>query len=207
VNFVSYVLSSYQKLEKPNIINHYLFLDPVYGTSINWPASADGYLFEDPDVGPNFVYPLTANGGLLFPWGYPINNTSLSAYLGEFKGETTLTFITSAIDNSFFPTLKIIYDFDDNRVIDIEKGIVQNLLPTVATLDPGTPTNVNVSHIFRPSSKKTTTYYPAVTVLNGNLVLNIFNFSLNVVPDTLFKFDDFHLINSSQITKIDETYD
>ena len=207
MNFVSYVLSSYQKLEKPNIINHYLFLDPVYGTSINWPTSADGYLFVDPDVGPNFIYPLTANGGLLFPWGYPINNTSLSAYLGEFKGETTLTFIPSAIDNSFFPTLKIIYDFDDNRIINVEKGIVQNLLPTVATLDPGTPTSVNVTHIFRPPSKKTTTYYPAVTVLNGNLVLNIFNFSLNVLPDTLFKFDDFHLINSTQITKIDETYD
>jgi hypothetical protein len=207
VNFVSYVLSSYQKLEKPNIINHYLFLDPVYGTSINWPASADGYLFTDPVSGTSFVYPFTANGGLFFPWGYPINNTSLSAYLGEFKGETTLTFIPSAIDNQYFPTLKIIYDFDDNRIINVEKGIVQNLLPTVATLDPGTPTNVNVSHIFRPPSKKTTTYYPSVTVLNGNLVLNIFNLSFNVLPDTLFKFDDFHLINSTEITKIDETYD
>jgi len=207
VNFVSYVLSSYQKPVTPTIINHYLFLDPVYGTSINWPASADGYLFEDPDVGPNFVYPLTANGGLFFPWGYPINNTSLSAYLGEFKGETTLTFIPSAIDTLYFPTLKIIYDFDDNRIINVEKGIVQNLLPTVATLDPGTPTNVNVSHIFRPPSKKTTTYYPSVTVLNGNLVLNIFNLSFNVLPDTLFKFDDFHLINSTEITKIDETFD
>ena len=207
MNFVSYVLSSYQKLEKPNIINHYLFLDPVYGTSINWPASADGYLFTDPVSGTSFVYPFTANSGLFFPWGYPINNTSLSAYLGEFKGETTLTFIPSAIDNQYFPTLKIIYDFDDNRIINVEKGIVQNLLPTVATLDPGTPTNVNVSHIFRPPSKKTTTYYPSVTVLNGNLVLNIFNLSFNVLPDTLFKFDDFHLINSTEITKIDETYD
>ena len=207
MNFVSYVLSSYQKPVTPTIINHYLFLDPVYGTSINWPASADGYLFEDPDVGPNFVYPLTANGGLFFPWGYPINNTSLSAYLGEFKGETTLTFIPSAIDTLYFPTLKIIYDFDDNRVINVEKGIVQNLLTTVATLDPGTPTNVNVSHIFRPPSKKTTTYYPSVTVLNGNLVLNIFNLSFNILPDTLFKFDDFHLINSTEITKIDETVD
>ena len=207
MNFVSYVLSSYQKPVTPTIINHYLFLDPVYGTSINWPASADGYLFEDPDVGPNFVYPLTANGGLFFPWGYPINNTSLSAYLGEFKGETTLTFVPSAIDTLYFPTLKIIYDFDDNRIINVEKGIVQNLLPTVATLDPGTPTNVNVSHIFRPPSKKTTTYYPSVTVLNGNLVLNIFNLSFNVLPDTLFKFDDFHLINSTEITKIDETFD
>ena len=207
MNFVSYVLSSYQKLEKPNIINHYLFLDPVYGTSINWPASADGYLFTDPVSGTSFVYSFTANSGLFFPWGYPINNTSLSAYLGEYKGETTLTFIPSAIDNQYFPTLKIIYDFDDNRIINVEKGIVQNLLPTVATLDPGTPTNVNVSHIFRPPSKQTTTYYPSVTVLNGNLVLNIFNLSFNVLPDTLFKFDDFHLINSTEITKIDETYD
>ena len=207
MNFVSYVLSSYQKPVTPTVINHYLFLDPVYGTSINWPATADGYLFEDPDVGPNFIYPLTANGGLFFPWGYPINNTSLSAYLGEFKGETTLTFIPSAIDNSYFPTLKIIYDFDDNRVVDIEKGIVQNLLPTVAILDPGTPNNINVSHIYRPPSKTTTTYYPSVTVLNGNLVLNIFNLSLDIFPDTLFKFDDFHLINSAQITKIDEIYD
>jgi hypothetical protein len=207
VNFVSYVLSSYQKLEKPSIINHYLFIDPVYGTSIIWPTSADGYLFVDPDVGTNIVYTTTANGGLFFPWGYPINNTSLSAYLGEFKGDTTLTLIPSAIDNTLFPTLKIIYDFDDNRIIDVEKGIVQNLLPTVATLNPGTPNSTNISHIYRPPSRTTTTYYPSVTVLNGNLVLNIFNLSLDIFPDTLFKFDDFHLINSAQITKIDEAYD
>jgi len=206
VNVINYVLSSYQQLGYPNIINHYLFLDPVYETNIVWPACANGSFF-DQTVG-GFVYPVTANGGLFFPWGYPINNTSLSAYLGTFKGATTLTFIPSSIDNSYFPTLKIVYNFDDEKdILNIEKNLVLNVLPTVATLDPGTPNSTNISHTYYPRNNKITTYHPTVTVLNGNVVSNYFKFTLSIVPDTLFDYDEFRLINSAQITKIDEAFD
>ena len=114
---MSYVLSSVQEAGQPSIINHYLFVDPVYDTSILYPTTATGSLFSETTG--TFVYPFTANGGLIFPWGYPISNTALSADLGSFKGATTLTVIPSGIDNTYYSTLKIVYDFDDNNEIVI----------------------------------------------------------------------------------------
>jgi hypothetical protein len=201
VNSVSYVLSSYQFLEYPSIINHYLFVDPVFGSAIVYPDTATGSIFSETTG--SFVYPTTADGGLFFPWGYPIYNTTLSADLGTFKGITTLTVNPSAIDDRYYAVMKILYDFEgDYNIINIEKGIVQNVLSNnVAVLDPGSPKETIVSHIFTPKSLESTTYYPTITVVNGNLSLNVFNLKLTLLPDTIFKFDDFHLINTSQLTR------
>ena len=205
MNSVSYVLSSVQKSGQPSIINHYLFVDPVYGTSIEYPTTATGSLFSETTG--TFVYPFTADGGLFFPWGYPIVNTTLSADLGIFKGATTLTVIPSAIDNTYYATLKIVYDFDDNNeIINVEKGLVANILPNnVAFLDAGLPIDTPVSHIYYPESQNITTYYPTITVVNGNLALNVFNLKLTLVPDTVFEFDNFHLVNSSQLSISEES--
>ena len=201
MNSVTYVLSSYQFIEYPSIINHYLFVDPVYGLAIVYPNSVDGSLFSETTG--TFVYPSTANGGLFFPWGYPIYNTTLSADLGIFKGITTLTINPSAIDDRYYAVMKILYDFEgDYNIVNIEKGIVQNVLSNnVAVLDPGSPKETIVTHTFTPKSLEPTTYYPTITVLNGNLSLNVFNFKLTLLPDTVFKFDDFHLINTSQLAR------
>jgi len=200
VNFVSYVLSSYQPLGKPGFINSWLFVDPVYGTSFVYPNSITGSTFTSTTG--TYVYPTSSYGGLFIPWGYIVQNSSLSAYLGTYKGETTLTLIPSAIDETFFTTLKIIYDFNDNDIIIKEKGIVQNDILDILSIDPGSPTDTNAVHVYK-SPLSTTTYYPSVTVVNGNLALNIFNFKLTIVPDSLFNFDNFHLINTVQLTKSD----
>jgi len=197
------VLSSVQTSGTPSLLNHYLFTDPVYGTNIVYPNSANGYIFDIPT---SYVFDASANGGKYFPWGYSVENTYLSADLGFFKGQCTLTFIPSGIDNKYYTTLKIVYDFNDNEIIDIEKGIVQNILPgNVAFLDNGSPNNTNVSHVYTSKSLSKTTYFPTVTVLNGNMVLNVFNFKLTILPGTVFDFEDFHLINSAQLTKFDNT--
>ena len=201
MNYVNYVLSSVQIPSFPSVLNHYLFEDPVYGSNIVYPEVADGYIFNIPT---SYVFAATSNGGLFFPWGYSVDNTYLSADLGFFKGQCTLTVIPSGIDNTYYTTLKIIYNFDDNKIIDIEKGIVQNILPgNVAFLDSGVPTNTNVSHVYTARSLNNTTYYPSVTVLNGNMVLNIFNLKLTMLPGTIYDFDDYHLINSAQLAKYD----
>jgi hypothetical protein len=201
VNYINYVLSSYQTIQYPSIINHYLFVDPVYGTNINYPQSADGSFFST--TSGDFIYPLTANGGRYFPWGYPVHNTVLSADLGLFKGITTLTIVPSALDETYYAIMKILYDFEGNdNVKNIEKGIVQNVLSNnTAVLDPGSPKDINVDYIFTPTSILSTTYYPTITVVNGDLSLNIFNLKIILIPDTIFKFDDFHLINTAQLTR------
>ena len=197
MNYINYVLSSYQTIQYPSIINHYIFVDPVYGTNINYPQSADGRLFTTTS------YPSTANGGLLFPWGYPVQNTILSADLGLFKGITTLTIVPSALDETYYAIMKILYDFEGNdNVRNIEKGIVQNVLSNnTAVLDAGSPKDTNIDYTFTPMSLLSTTYYPTITVVNGDLSLNIFNLKITLIPDTIFKFDDFHLINTAQLTR------
>jgi len=194
-------LSSVQIPGYPSVLNHYIFFDPVLGT-INWPACANGSYFSETTG--TFVYPATANGGLFFPWGYSVENTTLSADLGVFKGQVTLLISPSAIDNTYFTTLKIIYDFNDDEVISIEKGIVENILPgNVAFLDAGNPNDKNISHVYTSKTLSGTTYYPTVTVLNGNMALNIFALKITLLPGTIFDFDEFHLINTSQLSRFD----
>lgn len=201
MNYVNYVLSSVQIPGYPSVLNHYIFFDPVLGT-INWPACANGSYFSETTG--TFVYPATANGGLFFPWGYSVENKTLSADLGVFKGQVTLLISPSSIDNTYFTTLKIIYDFNDNEVVNIEKGIVENVLPgNVAFLDAGNPNDKNISHIYTSKSLTGTTYYPTITVLNGNMALNVYNLKLLLLPGTVYDFEDFRLINTSQLSRFD----
>jgi len=202
VNYISYVLSSYQVLQYPSVLNHYLFEDPAEGTNFTYPNTANGDLFS------TAYYPDSANGGLFFPWGYPLFNSALSADLGVFKGDTTLTIVPSSLDETYYAIIKIMYDFENNdNVVNVEKGIVQNILSNnTVILNAGSPKETNVEHIFTSQSLSSTTYYPTITVLNGNLGQNVFNLKLTILPDSLFKFDDFHLVNTAQLTRtVDNT--
>ena len=201
MNSVTYVLSSYQVLERPSVLNHYLFNDPVYGTNINYPLTADCQLFTTDTT--SFT---ATSGGIFYPWGYPIKNTLTTRSLGEFKGDTTLTIVPSAIDETYFTTLKIIYDFDDgSEILNVEKKTVINYIPTVAALDPGTPKDSIITHVYKPNNTATfTTYFPTISVFSSNLSMNVFRLELNLYPDSIFTFKDFHLINSAQLTKAED---
>lgn len=198
MNFVYYTLSSYQPLGKPGFINSWYFLDPVYGSNINYPNTLSGSLFSGTTG--TFVYPISTLGGNFIPWGYLIQNKTLSADLGMYKGITTLTIIPSSIDERFFTTLKIIYDFNDDDIRIIEKGIVQNDINNSISIDPGSPVDYNISHTYK-TPLTTTTYYPSITVVNGNLSLNIYNLKISLNKDSIFDFDNFHIINSAQLTR------
>jgi alpha-tubulin suppressor-like RCC1 family protein len=201
VNFVTYVLSSYQPLEKPTVLNHYLFADPVYGTSFLYPSTADCRFFTTDTSAFTAI-----SGGAFFPWGYPVKNTLTFYDLGNFKGDTTLIINPSSIDETYFTTLKILYDFGDGSdILNVEKKSVTNYIPSVPTLDPGTPKDVIISHTYRPDElDRATTYYPSISIISGNLSITVFQLTLSLYVDSMFSFKDFHLINSSQLTQADD---
>jgi hypothetical protein len=201
VNFVTYVLSSYQILEKPSVLNHYLFTDPVLGPDFVYPITADCKLFTTDTSS------FTAISGMaFFPWGYPVKNTLTTFDLGEYKGDTTLIINPSAIDETFFTTLKIIYDFSDGSdIVNIEKGTVVNYIPLVPSLDTGTPIDKIISHVYKPRELNAiTTFIPTISVISGNLSTHVFRLSVSVYADSIFSVKEFHLINSAQLTKSDD---
>lgn len=203
MNFVSYGLSSIQILQRPYFLNGYLFVDPSLG-NIVYTNTFTGSTFDA--TSGSFVYPSSSYGGLFFPWGYAIQNTYLSADLGFFKGNTTLTFVPSGLSEQYYPVLKIIYDFNDTNITVIDKKIVQNDFVNIVSLDPSSPKDNPVSHTYRIYTSGVNTYFPSVTVFNGNLALNKFDFKLRLYPDTIFDLEDFHLVNSTQLDLVDNKF-
>ena len=201
MNFVTYVLSSFQILKTPSVLNHYLFVDPVLGPDFVYPITADCKLFTTDTSQFSGI-----SGMMFFPWGYPVQNSLTTFDLGEYKGDTTLIINPSAIDETFFTTLKIIYDFGDGSdIVNIEKGTVVNYIPSVPALDPGTPIDKVISHVYKPKELNTiTTYIPTISVISGNLSIQVFKLTLSVYPDSIFSINEFHLINSSQLTKSED---
>lgn len=176
-------------------MNHYIFSDPIEGTNITYPETANGAFFT------TSTYLTAVTGGLLFPWGYSVQNTTTHLNLGVLKGPYTITFVPSSIDNTYYTTLKIIYDFGDNSPIyTVEKDIVVdytkiNFEEITNTADIGNPKEVKVSHEYWPSPNELTTFVATVTVVNGNFVNNIFFIYLSSVHDTIYDIENIHLIN------------
>lgn len=209
MNTLNVVLSSHQIAGVPDYLNHYFFLDPVYGTNFTYPNTANGSFFNATTGA--FVYPLTANGGLIFPWGYAVQNTYAHINLGILKGPYTLTFVPSAIDSTYFTTTKIIYDFGDGETTIIEKDIVIDY--ATATLanyavsgfyapgaEIGNPTSIYVPHVYYPLNNTITTYTPTITVVNGNSVFNIFTVTFSAVPLSYYDLDDISLLNKTGLS-------
>ncbi len=192
-------LTSNQTLGNPDLLNHYLFTDPIFGLNFVYPLTADG----------GAIYPFTfqtiASGGLFFPWGYLLATTYSSFNIGPLKGPYTVTFSPSGLDTSFYAILKIVYDFGDGTTEVIERDVVPNN-PNTNLLESGNPASINISHIYYPRDRYLTTYYPSVTVLNGNLSLDIFSYKIDIVPASVYELGDIRLINTAQhVQSLDET--
>jgi len=182
----------------PNYLNHYFFLDPVVGTIFAYPNSANGRFFNATTG--TFVYPFTANGALFFPWGYPVQNTFTTMDLGILKGPHTITYVPSAVDNSIYTTIKIVYDFGEGTTQTVEKDIIVdyrtvNIASYTIGSDPGNPIYTNVSHDYYPMNSSITTYTTMISVVDGNSVFHIFQINLSSVPLSFYDIDDVNLLN------------
>lgn len=204
----SYVitLTSQQVLGNPDLLNSYFFEDPVFSTDIYWQIIAEC----DNSGHDNFInnggYEVLRDCGLFVPWGYIFTNTVQFLTAGPFKGPYTITFSPTALDTHFYANLKIVYDFGDGEVQNVERSVLQNANVQLATLNSG-PAGINVTHEYWPQNNAVTTYYPSISVLNGNLAQNIYHMTLTFVPVSLFEFTNFHLLNTAQHSKaVDETF-
>lgn len=196
----TFTLTSEQILGIPDLANGYLFLDPVFGTSINFPLVADGDTFL------NNSYTQTFDDGLFVPWGYIFQNVTQTLTAEIFKGPYDVTFTPSVLDTRYYAVLKIIYDFDDgSEPYIVERSVVQQSNSLIASLNSG-PAGVSVTHQYWPRGNGVTTYRPSISVINGNLAQNVYKYEFNFVPVSLFDLNSFHLLNTAQhVNSLDET--
>lgn len=190
----TFVLSSDQQQSLPQILNHYLFEDPVYGISFTYPNTANGSFFHTTTG--TFTYPVTANGGLIYPWGYVVQTIRTNLTAGPFKGPYTINFCPSGIDTRYFNVLKILYNFDNGEeVLTVEKDVVPNLRERF--LQTKNPTEITPGRVYYPG-RGMTTYHPIVSVINSNLTQNIYNISFSLVPESLYEYNSLKVLNSIQ---------
>lgn len=196
----SFVLNSTQTLADPVLVNGYMFLDPVYGYSYTYPLT---------DIGGDFSgtgsYSASAYAGKFYPWGYNKQTTVTILTAGTLKGPYTITFSPSGLDTSGYALLKIVYDFGDGTSFSTDNSIIYSVKGAGGN-GVSDPTKQNVTHDYWPTNNYITTYTPTVTVLNGDLSLNIYNISFSLVPVSLFELDDISIINAAQhVNNIEET--
>jgi len=198
-------LTSEQTPFLPQILDHYLFVDPISGSTFVYPTTADGFsAFDSSSFYTNSVT-VTADDENMFPWGYAIQDVITNIIIPPFKGPRNIIFSPAGLDTTQRSILKIIYDFGDGTSTTINRTIVT---PTNIgdTLSAGSPNATSVSHVYYPSNNTgITVYKPTITVYNSNIVRNIFNISISAAPMSIYELDDVHLINNVQPHTSNET--
>jgi hypothetical protein len=188
----SYVitLTSQQSLGAPELLNHYIFVDPIEGVNFTYPLTTNGGVFT-PYNFTNYV-----SGGQFYPWGYKFQTVYQYLSAPYLKGPHTITFASTALDTTYYGILKIAYDFGDGETLVQERDVVPNNSETgIATLDPS---QVLISHTYWPKNNSVTTYYPSITVLNGNLALNVFYIDIKIFPSSVYDLGNVRLLNTVQ---------
>lgn len=193
-------LTSSQTLGVPDLLNHYIFSDPVHGVTFVYPSTSDGGAFA-----PSYTYSSYVSGGLFYPWGYIFQNSKHTIVSPSLKGPYTVYFSPTSLDTRYYGILKIVYDFGDGEILNVERDVVPN--NPDAALTTGDPARVVISHNYWPKTNTITTYYPSITVLNGNLALDIYDIILPVAPASIFELGSkVRLLNIAQHAQsLDET--
>jgi hypothetical protein len=195
-------LTSNQQFGLPQVLDHYLFLDPISGVNFVYPASADDGDFTYSTGQPT----VTADDGAFSPWGYLIQDVITNITVGPLKGPYTVVFDPTGLDTRSLAIQKIIYNFGDGSP---ETIINRSIVPQYTlgqTASAGNPETVIVSHDYYPQSNTGVTIFtPSITAFNSNLVRSVFNITISSAPISIYEFDDIHLINNTQQLKTVET--
>jgi len=116
-------------------------------------------------------FTLTADDGVFFPWGYRKTNTYTNLSFNKFKGPLTVVFCPSAIDESIYKILKIIYDFGDGQFTEVDKNIygetinINTNYTFLSTDINGTVVGYNVAHDYWPYTNDVSVFYPSISVI------------------------------------------
>lgn len=194
-------LTSYQLPPiDPQVLDHWFFVDPLYGATFTYPASCDGGDWSDPTTYTSYVC-----GGYFFPWGYQVVDQIQDITLKDLKGDTTIVFVPSAIDVTFHDVLKIVYDpGNGEQPVVINRPIISqpadfsdNAFLEIANIDSPTLTTQS---FFYPASSSLVTYYPSITALYGDMTRLFYYYTVNVYPNSIYNIDDVHLVTTAQLS-------
>lgn len=150
-------------------------------------------------------FTLTADDGAFFPWGYRKTNTYTDINVNKFKGPVTVVFCPSAVDESIYKILKIVYDFGDGQFTEVDKNIygetinINTNYTFLSTEINGTVVGYNVAHDYWPYNNEISVFYPSISVIASDGVYNIYNITLSSVPDSIYSISDFKLLNKRDI--------
>lgn len=214
MKFLSYYLSGTRLPPlQPSVLNHWYFSDPVYGTTFTYPSTTYcGALttLSACNLPGDSCFTETVCGGYFFPWGYQITNVTvydILGYKGQLKGDTTITFIPSALDITYYDVFKIAFNFGDgtdDKIIQrniVSKLAFDSLDQFTAGYDLNSPIYTNVSHTFYASSVPVT-YTPTLTVFYGDCTIIFFNLSFTILPNSIYEVDNVHLLNTIQLPRL-----
>lgn len=191
-------LTSIQDSGMPDLLNHYIFVDPIEGVSFTYPLTTNGGVFT-PYTFSNYI-----SGGRFYPWGYTFQTTFHNISADPLKGPHTIVFSPSSLDTTYYGILKIAYDFGDGKMFIKERDIIPDVIESdISAVDPSMAI---VKHDYWPTSNTVTTYNPGISVLNGNLALDVYDIIIRIYPSSVYELGDVKLINTAQHAQsVDET--
>lgn len=183
------ILSAYDLC---NILDHWIFVDPISGINVWYPLTAYGG-----DLVPT-VYTSTVTGGPFYDICYQdvcfetVSITPVKMYC-----TTDVNFVLSGLDESASKIIKILYDFDDGT------NIQENTLD--ATISPissaPSPKLTIVSHTYNPGKNYITTYHPSISVIKSDCCITTLNFTLcSFQCGILDLYDTVGLLNTQMLS-------
>jgi hypothetical protein len=182
----------------PSVLDHWFFVDPVYGLNFTYPATASGDVWS---VSALFAtYTAFVCGGEFFPWGYQVVDQTQFITLPDLKGNTTIVFVPSGIDITYHEILKIIYDpGNGEQSITINRPIISEPADfsgvSFSFFDPALDSPAKIPQSFNYyTSGNQVTYFPKISALYSDMTRLFFNFVVNIFPNSIYDIDNVHLI-------------
>lgn len=170
----------------------------------------DHHIFKDTslsETGYNFVYPLTADGGTYTSISYTTAISGGPFYdycYQDFCFEkfsltplntyciTNVSFVLSAIDESAAKIIRLIYNFNDGS-----EQVIKNY--NYLTVQQFSLKDEIVSHLFYPTEKFVTTYYPSITALYEDGCRSVVTCVINTYKCGIFNiFENVALLDAAQ---------
>jgi len=183
------VLSAYDLC---NILDHWIFVDPVSGINVWYPLTAFGG-----DLIPT-VYTSTVSGGPFYDICYQdvcFETVSISPV--KMYCTTGVNFVLSGLDESASKIIKILYNFGDGTPIQ-ENALDATISPISSAPSPKLTI---VSHTYNPGKNYITSYFPSISVIKSDCCITTLNFTLcSYQCGILELYDTVGLLNTQMLS-------
>lgn len=172
-------------------IDHYIFIDPVSGSNIYYPVTANGdRLDPDTEYIPTWILSSGPLGAACYQ-DYCFGSVSLDPT--RIYCNTDVTFVLSAFDESVSEVCKVVYDFGDgSELLEVNYDF--------SSTPPISPKDKIIKKTYYPKNSHVTTYVASVSILKTDSCVSTLNIPICTFKCGIFDtYEDISLLNS-QIT-------